>query len=91
MLAYKQRKTFTILITYFKNTGKLYATEEVDRDFRCNDAGNCYMPDVVAWIRGLRDNGDEGPLSGLDCYGWSGYIVVDCEYGYQCLILPKGK
>lgn len=87
------KQKFRIKITYFKESGKMYLQREVEKEFRDlanedNPLSLCCMNDVVAWIRGL--NGSGSSLPGLNG-AWDYYILVDCEdYGYPCLILPRG-
>ncbi len=82
------KKPFKIAIQYFKESGKLYVSEEVTREFTaCEPVGCCYMNDVVDWIRECRASRS---LPGLQSGFWSGYIYVDCPDGYPCLILPPG-
>lgn len=84
------RRTFTIKITYFKDTGKLYTSAEHTGEFdACDPDGCCYMLGVKDWVKRLRC---EGKLPGLQSGRWDdGYILIDCFEGYPCLILPEGK
>ena len=85
-------RKFTIRVMYFKDNGKYYTEGEYEWKGRVvGDAHpTVYMPDVVAQVRGWRDNGGQGALPGLNAEtsGWDGYITVDCEEGYPWLILP---
>lgn len=72
---------FVVTLTYFKDSGKLYASEEVTRNVRYNkaegDRGPAYTPyleDVCAWVRGLRDSGQA--LPGLTSAWADGYVLV---------------
>lgn len=88
------KRRFKITITYFKPSGKLYTTAEVEEEF--SDIANysegatepvCYMYDVVDWVEALRD---QAKLPGLQSGKWEGFILVDCpEYGYPHLIKPE--
>lgn len=79
---------FNIDIWYFKATGKLYVSESVTREFTSvgpEGHPTCYMNDVVDWVKDLRVRGE---LPGLQSGKWEHYILVNCEDGYPCLILP---
>lgn len=80
------RRVFTVRLVYFKPSGKLYASAEVAREFSATAAG-CYMNDVTAWVR--RSQGAGEPLPGLAGDRWDGPILVDCDEGFPCLILPR--
>ena len=74
-------------VQYFKPSGKFY-TDAVF-DYECRYTGEtAYMPDAVAKIRGLRDCGGPEALPGLCGDGWSGFIHIDCDDGYPCLLTP---
>ncbi len=47
-----------------------------------------YMSDVTDKIRQLRDHGGPGALPGLSSEGWEGFILVESESGFPCLVLP---
>jgi hypothetical protein len=80
------RRVFTVRLVYFKPSGKLYASAEVTREFATTAAG-CYMNDVTDWVR--RSQGGGLPLPGLASDRWGGPILVDCDEGFPCLILPR--
>jgi hypothetical protein len=88
-----EKQEFEIEMYYFKRDGKFDGFARFKREFRV--AGhfkpNCFMPDVVAHVRGLRDSGGQGALYGRSIYdeGWDGYILVNCKEGYPVLILPN--
>ena len=82
-------KSFTFKITYFKLTGKYYTEAEVSWDIRvCDDGFSCYMYDAVAKLRGLRDTGGQNSLPGVQS-SWEGFILIECEQGFPCLITPR--
>lgn len=85
------RETFTVRLTYFKPTGKYYTDTTFQWTGRTLPDGSCYMPDVVAHVRGLRDNAGQGALYGLSwrSEGWDGPILVDCDRGYPTLLMPR--
>ena len=83
------RAKFQFRITYFKSTGKFYATRNVEYVVAANEDGGPYMPDIKVKIVGLRDQGGQSALPGLSGEGWDGYILVDCDEGYPMLILPR--
>jgi hypothetical protein len=88
-----KKATFTITIWYFKPNGKFYTEATFEWTGRaCGDGPTptCYMQDVVAHIRGLNGRG-QGSLYGLSSNsgGWDGPIIVNCDQGYPCLILPS--
>ena len=91
--AVETKKTFRIILWYFKASGKFYA----ESSFEWHGAaiiGNgpeptCYMNDVVSHVRGLRDGGERGAMPGLMGSGWEGPILINCEQGYPCLLLPS--
>ncbi len=74
-----EKKKFAFLITYFKPSGKLYASEVVHWDIRSVDMNEsqAYTPDALAKLRGLRDNGGPEALPGLCCDGWDGPILIE--------------
>ncbi len=88
-----RQRLFKIHIVYFKDTGKYYSDANMEKEFTdCGpdvDHPSCYMQEVKDWIRECRK---EGKLPGLrDGVKWpDGYITVDCEDGFPCLILPEG-
>lgn len=86
---------FSIKVTYFKSSGKYYTEDEFKRKFRyVGDKNNptCYMNDVTAYIRGLRQCDGQGSLPGLaSTGGWDGFILVECDKGVPCLIIPSDK
>lgn len=81
-----EKHKFTIEITYFKDSGKFYTSEEYEGEFQATPHGNCYMDDVVQWINALKAT--NAPMPGLSTCWKSGPIMVDCKEGYPCLILP---
>jgi len=83
------RKQFTFTVTYFKPSGKFYTEDKFTANIHMNEGGAPHMPHVVAKVRGWRDEGSPGSLPGLSGGGWAGYILVDCEEGYPCLIIPR--
>lgn len=89
-----EKKTFKFRIVYFKPSGKYYTETTEEYEIRtCGGVTNIpYMNDVVAKIRGLRDSGGQGSMPGLNSQseGWDGLILIDCEQGFPCLILPSG-
>ncbi len=82
------RKQFEFEVVYFKLSGKFYTEAKFTAIISANEGGGPYMPDAVAKVRGWRDTGGPEALPGLSCDGWPGYILVDCEDGYPCLITP---
>lgn len=86
---------FTIKVTYFKPNGKYYTEAEFKKEF--SSAGTkehptCYMNDVADYIRGVRQCEGQGSLPGLcSTRGWDGFILVECEHGVPCLIIPEKK
>lgn len=83
-----KKQVFTFRVVYFKGSGKFYTETTMTREVRTDGAGAPYMPDVVAYLRGLRDCDGEGSLPGLSGTWAEGFILVDCEQGYPCLIPP---
>lgn len=88
------KAAFVIKLTYFKESGKFYTNAQFEGIFeRIGDHGQPiigpYMNDVVEQVRGyIKDK----TLPGLQSGSWDGPILVDCDLGYPCLILPrKGK
>ncbi len=78
------KKEFTIKVTYFKDTGKCYTSEEFKGVFET--AGqNCYMDSVKRHVLFLRKN--NLPMPGLSS-SWKEYILIDCDEGFPILILP---
>jgi len=79
-------KMFKIKLLYFKPSGKFYSEGTHQGNFdSCSDGNVLYMQSVVDWVKSLRN---KGPLPGLSG-GWDGPILVDCDAGYPCLILPE--
>lgn len=71
------------LIEYYKPTGKFYTSAEIDVDLG-------FDWDVVAKIRGLRDNGGPDALPGLSGDGWDGPIRVSDPNGTASrVLLPR--
>lgn len=90
MTATKERRVFEITLWYFKPGGKFYAEGKAEWEFE--DIGHegkhypqCYMYEVVDHVRGLRERRE--PMPGL-IGSWDGFILVNCEHGYPCLIKP---
>jgi hypothetical protein len=80
---------FLFTVWYFKPSGKFYTEASFRRVVRtCGPTRGAYMHDAVAHVRGLRDSGGQGALPGLCSGGWDGFILVNCEEGYLCLIPP---
>lgn len=82
-----EKRKFTIKIIYFKASGKCYATEEYRGDFEECSPGMCYMHDVIDWMKALRSAGKV--MSGLSGCWDEGYIMLDCEEGFPCLLIPE--
>lgn len=84
----ERTKKFTFIITYFKPSGKYYLDTKVEWECRlCGEhSGVPYMNDIVLKIRGLRDYGGQSALPGIQGSGWEGFILVDCNEGFPCLI-----
>lgn len=84
------KKLFTIKLTYFKPSGKYYTDAKFQREFRALEDGSVNMHDVIAHVRGNRDNGGQGAMPGLSEFrdGWDGAILVDCDDGYPHLLMP---
>lgn len=83
------KKKFKFHITYFKPSGKFYTSATEEREIRvCENTEVPYMNDYCSRIRGLRDSQGQEGLPGLSGSGWDGFILVNCEEGYPCLILP---
>lgn len=77
-------------ITYFKPSGKFYTSATVEWEITmCEGGQTVYMADACAKLRGLRDNGGPGALPGLSSDGWKGFMLIDSDKGYPCLILPS--
>lgn len=85
------RKLVKFKLTYFKPSGKYYSEGEEEFDCRlCQDGNTVYMPDYVGRIRGLRRNAGQGAhLPGLNSLWLNGYVLIDCEDGVPCLLLPE--
>lgn len=84
-------KNFIIRLVYFKPSGKFYTESNYEFESKRQTDGNGpIMSDVVAQVRGWRDCGGQGSLPGLSAYsdGWDGPILIDCEEGYPCLLMP---
>ncbi len=86
-MSQRQQVKVLLKITYFKRTGKYY-TDATD-DFTVDECegGTPAMYQLSDNIKAIRDSGDI-PLPGL-CGGWDGFILIDCDNGYPCLIVPK--
>ncbi len=89
-------ETFTFSLWYFKPNGKYYTETVVNWKVRCCDVAPdatrlAYMSDACAKLRGLRDNGGPGALPGLSGDSWDGFILINSEEGFPCLIIPKEK
>ncbi len=78
------KKEFTIKVTYFKDTGKYYTSEEFKGEFETAGQG-CYMGSVKQHFLTQRHNGL--PMPGLSS-SWKEYILIDCDEGFPILILP---
>ena len=87
-MAKEIKKTFAFRIVYFKPYGKFYTEVMSDIEVGVVGSGSPYMDDVVSKIRGWRDSDDLGALPGLSGAGWDGPILIDCEEGYPCLLMP---
>ena len=77
-------------IVYFKLSGK-YRTSAIvywPIKFLNDEKQSVNMTNACAKLRGLRDNGGPGALPGLSGEGWDGFITIDSEKGFPCLILP---
>lgn len=84
------KKEFTFNISYFKPSGKFYSDVKYTTTIKvCGNSSCPYMPDIVDKIRGLRDTGGQDALPGLSGSRWDGIILITCEEGYPCLILPN--
>ena len=85
----KKTSKFKIKLLYFKPSGKFYSEGEYGHE-QDNTNGltpnTCYMAAVITAIRESQIH--RTPLPGL-IGTWDGPILVDCEQGYPCLILPK--
>jgi hypothetical protein len=85
-------RKFKIRIVYFRDSGKFYSSTEVQQEF--TDCGpdpehpSCYMQEVKDWLKERRKEGD---LPGLARGSkWpDGYIFLDCEDGFPCLLFPE--
>lgn len=76
-------------ILYFKPNGKFYTDAEVSWKIQfCEGNTTIYMADACEKLRGLRDSGGPNALPGLCGEGWKGFIMIDSEDGFPCLILP---
>lgn len=92
-----RRASFEFKLTYFKDSGKYYTDALVTWDVRCIcddmpfSSSMPNMNDVVAKVVGLRDDGGQGSMPGLSdqSAGWDGFILVECEQGFPCLIKPR--
>jgi len=76
-----------IHLTYFKDSGKYYTDAKVTWNCEmCNGIQVVYMPAVCGRVRGMQERKEQLPgLSG----SWSGLILVECENGVPCLLLPE--
>ncbi len=82
-------KMFTLQIFYFKPSGKFYSEATANWLLpTCGGMGTAYMQTAVDRIRDLRGGKLPGNLPGLSSQSWSGPILINCEEGYPCLILP---
>lgn len=84
------RLTFKFTVRYFKLSGKLYTDGVFDLETNnCGDDQHpiAYMYDAVDWVRRART---DSSLPGLQSGRWEGFMLVDCEEGYPCLVLPEG-
>lgn len=84
---------FEFEIWYFKESGKFYTEAKVTWSME-NIATDGQPPTPAMWhavakLRGLRDNGGPEALPGLCCNGWPGPIVINCEQGFPCLLMPN--
>lgn len=86
----KPQAEFTIEVQYFKTSGKFYTSESyvgryqnVSEDVTLRQ---CYMTEVCD---DLRERNRQGKLPGLQSGKWDGFIYVDCEEGFPCLIIME--
>lgn len=76
-------------VTYFKESGKLYISE-----FFRLEAGNVSppnappIPHMQTAVDYIKECNLKAQLPGLQSGKWDGPILVDCDEGYKCLIIP---
>ncbi len=76
----KEKKEFVIQITHFKGNGAFQDYSEVVKKFRTvENSQSAYMPDVTSYVRELFNSKEK----------WNGFLLVDCEEGYPCLLVGK--
>jgi hypothetical protein len=77
---------FKFDVFYFKDSGKLYISESFELDVANVAPVGAppvpYMQDAVDWLKKT----DKKP--GLQSGKWDGFMMVDSEEGYPCLIVP---
>lgn len=79
------KKTFRFKVTYFKPSGKYYTDGHFDLEVdACGPTETPYMQQAVDHVKALRD-GPPCAMPGLATQ-WRGYILIDCEHGFPCLI-----
>lgn len=84
-----KKKEFEIKVSYFKPSGKYHIHTTFKKEFEtinC-DPYTVSMQSVVEHIKGIKS---PQTLPGLITSNWDGFILVDCEQGYPCLIVPEG-
>lgn len=75
------KQKFRFRLRYFKPSGKWYT--DTLYEYECASIETTgphqtpYMNDAVAHIRGLRDNGGQGAMPGLQSRTWDGHIIVE--------------
>ncbi len=83
---------FVFRLVYFKPSGKFYTEATVTWNVkRLLPDGGPLMQDAIAKLRGLIASGGQGCMPGLSdqADGWGGPILIDCEQGHPCLLLPE--
>jgi len=78
---------FTINFTYFKASGTYYTGGKKKMQVRlCDDGRTPYMYEVVEKVKETRRIG--ASLPGIVSSWPEGFVLIDCDEGYPCLIVP---
>lgn len=93
------RRSFRFKVTYFTTAGTVHLVTWTEATVRAKvgsssvEDGAVWFPvmsDIVSRIRGLRDNGGQGALPGLEhrhSEGWSGSILIEHPETHQQRLL----
>ncbi len=84
----EDRQTFIFRLCYFKTNGKFYSSANISLEVQAlgEEVKQPYMNDATAWVQ--KKLNIKAKLPGLSGT-WDGYILVDCEQGFPCLMIPQ--